>query len=72
MIIAGLSLIILGWLVQLFSKGKEIKIPFLALYCLGVVILAYEGLKEGFSTEGIFQLISTLSALALLIKMVRK
>ena len=72
MFIVGLSFIILGWLIQLFSKGKEIKVPFLISYCIGVGILAYVGLKDGFSTTGIMELGSALSAVAVLIKSARK
>ena len=67
----GLSLIIIGWGYQLFSKKKEIQVPFVLSYCLGVIFLAVDGFTSGLTILAVLNTISFVAALAVFIK-VRK
>ena len=68
----GLSLIILGWLVQLFKlfKGdKGIQPVFLVLYIVGVGLLIYSDAASGITTAAIFESGTLIGALLVLIKL---
>ncbi len=64
----GLVLIIVGWLIQFLNKDKSIKVGFVLVYTVGVALLTIDILREEVTTLGILQLVSFLSALAVLIK----
>ncbi len=64
----GMVLIILGWLIQLLTKEKNMKVSFVLIYSLGVAFLAFDGLRSGVTTLGILNLISCITAFAVLFK----
>jgi Na+/phosphate symporter len=64
----GLVLIILGWLIQFLNKNKDIQFNFVLVYVIGVALLSVDILREGLTTLGILQLVSFLTACAVLIK----
>lgn len=70
--LVGLSLIIIGWLVQLYKlfKGdKGIQPVFLVLYVVGVGLLVYSDAVSGITTNVIFQLGTLVGGLLVLIKL---
>ncbi len=70
--LVGLSLIIIGWLVQLYKlfKGdKGIQPVFLVLYVVGVGLLVYSDAVVGITTNVIFQLGTLVGGLLVLIKL---
>lgn len=64
----GLVLIVIGWGYQLFSKKKEIQVPFVLAYCLGVILLAVDGFTSGLTTIAILNTISFVVAFTVFIK----
>jgi membrane-bound ClpP family serine protease len=69
--IIGLSVIILGWIIQLVYswKGKkEIQRNFLILYSLGVALLIIDCYLNDLKWTGIFNTVSLMVALIVLIK----
>lgn len=68
--IIGLSLIILGWIVQLvlMKKANKVYALFVTLYALGVLFLVYDGFSSGLTSLAIANLISFIVAIAVLIK----
>jgi hypothetical protein len=64
----GLVLIILGWFLQLLNKDKNIQFSFVLVYVIGVALLSVDILRDGISTIGVLQLVSFLTACAVLIK----
>lgn len=50
MAVFGLTIIVLGWLIQLFSvmqKIKEIRVTFVLAYIVGVALLVIDGFQSG-------------------------
>lgn len=69
LIYIGLSLVILGWVNQFFSKGKDLKVTTVLIYSIGVALLAINGLIfSGITAAGILELGSFLAAFAVLLK----
>lgn len=66
----GLSLVVLAWIVQFFlvDKKKRISLWFIAIYCVGVAFLIYDGFSSGLNELAIANLISLIVALAVLVK----
>lgn len=64
----GLLLIIIGWGIQYLSKGKNIRPAFIITYCFGVLLLAVDGYINGLTSSAILNLVSLISALAVLYK----
>jgi hypothetical protein len=54
----GLLLIITGWGIQFFSKGKTINKHFVLVYSLGVILLVLDGFQQGLQIVAILNLIS--------------
>ncbi len=72
--LAGLVLIACGWLLQLagaFKGKKEVNRGFVAVYCLGAALLAWDGFSKGMSDTAFLNLASLAVALAVLLKLVR-
>ena len=65
---AGLVLIIIGWTFQLLSKEKNIQIPFILAYCLGVILLAVDGFNSGLTILALLNTISFVVAFAVFMK----
>ena len=72
--LVGLSIVIIGWLVQFFSMNKNKKISkyFIILYSLGVLVLVYDGFTSDLTSLAIANLISLLVSVLVLIKVLRK
>jgi len=69
MAIGGLAVIILGWFIQLLSKGNKINKNFIFVYCAGVAMLAIDGFQSGLPILAILNLVSLLAALFVVMKM---
>jgi len=69
--IIGLSIIVLGWALQLLFMGKSKKIytSFVGTYVLGVALLVYDGFSSGLNSLTIVNFISLIVALAVLVKL---
>ena len=69
--IIGLSIIVIGWIVQFYLMNKTHKISklFVALYALGVLFLIIDGFASGLNDLATANLISLIVALAVLIKL---
>lgn len=61
-------MIVIGWGYQLFSKKKDIQIPFVLAYCLGVILLAVDGFISGLTTLAILNTISFVVAFTVFMK----
>jgi hypothetical protein len=59
----GLIIIIVAWLVQLTSRGKNILTNFILLYCLGVVFLVIDGWQSNLRILALLNFTSLLVAL---------
>lgn len=68
MTVLGLILIVLGWLIQLASKGKEVKVGFVLTYAVGVALLAFDGFRTGLADLAALNSISFIAAMAVLYK----
>ncbi|MDO8516911.1 MAG: hypothetical protein Q7S33_02195 [Nanoarchaeota archaeon] len=67
----GLTLIIIGWIIQFLLMGKKKKIyaSFIIIYSLGVAFLVYDGFISGLNSLAIANLISLAVSLIVLIKL---
>ena len=72
--IIGLSIVIIGWLVQLvkMKKDKKINKYFVMLYVLGVLILVYDGFASGLTNLAIANLVSLVVSSLVLVKVMKK
>ena len=70
----GLSLVVIGWLVQLvkMKKDKKINKYFVILYALGVLVLVYDGFNSGLTNLAIANLISLIVSILVLVKILKK
>lgn len=67
----GLSIIIIGWIVQFFyvMRGrKEINASFLVLYAIGCAILAFDGFTNNLTTIGLLNMGCMITTLMVLLK----
>lgn len=69
----GLSLVVIGWLVQLvkMKKDKKINKYFIILYALGVLVLVYDGFNSGLTNLAIANLVSLVVSVLVLIKVIK-
>jgi hypothetical protein len=72
--IIGLSIVIIGWLVQLvkMKKDKKINKYFVMIYALGVLVLVYDGFASGLTNLAIANLISLVVSSLVLVKIMKK
>lgn len=70
----GLTLVIIGWLVQLLmmKKDKKINRYFIILYALGVLVLVYDGFNSGLTNLAIANLVSLAVSVLVLVKVMKK
>jgi hypothetical protein len=68
---AGLLLVIGGWIYQFASKGNDIKAGFVLAYAAGVVLLVIDGFQNDMTTLAALNLISLVSAVAVLFKILK-
>lgn len=70
----GLSLVVIGWLVQLLmmKKDKKINKYFVILYALGVAVLVYDGFTAGLTNLAIANLVSLIVSILVLVKVMKK
>ena len=70
----GLSLVVLGWLMQLIKMKKDLKIKpcFVGFYSLGVLILVYDGFSSGLNDLAIANLISLVISAIIFVKILKK
>ncbi len=66
----GLIFIILGWTLQLLlmNNNKNIHIPFIFLYAIGVIFLVYDSFSSGLEELAIANIVSFAVSIAVLIK----
>lgn len=70
MAIIGLTLIVAGWLYQLFSvmqKKKEIKTLFILIYAAGVLLLTVDGFENKMTETASLNLISFIVSVLVLL-----
>jgi uncharacterized protein with PQ loop repeat len=68
----GLSLIIIGWLIQFFyqlKNKKGINPLFIIIYIIGVLVLVVDGYLSGLIELAVLNLISSIIAALVLIKL---
>jgi len=72
--IIGLSIVIIGWLVQLvkMKKDKKINKYFVMIYALGVLVLVYDGFASGLTNLAIANLVSLVVSILVLAKVMKK
>ena len=72
--IIGLSIVIIGWLVQLvkMKKDKKINKYFVMIYALGVLVLVYDGFTAGLTNLAIANLVSLVVSILVLVKVMKK
>ncbi|MFA5925787.1 MAG: hypothetical protein WC831_02540 [Parcubacteria group bacterium] len=64
----GMILIIVGWAIQLTSKGKEMKRNFVLIYAVGVLLLVIDEYRNHLVPLGTLNLISFSLAMAVFLK----
>jgi hypothetical protein len=72
--LVGLSLVVIGWLVQLvkMKKDKKINKNFIILYSLGVAVLVYDGFNAELTNLAIANLVSLIVSVLVLVKVMKK
>jgi len=71
--IIGLSLVVIGWLVQLvkMKKDKKINKYFVMIYALGVLVLVYDGFTSGLTNLAIANIASLIVSVLVLVKVMK-
>ncbi|MCK4319888.1 hypothetical protein KAW38_04960 [Candidatus Micrarchaeota archaeon] len=71
--IAGLVLIIIGWVIQLLSikeKDREIKLPFIMIYSAGVLLLVVDNYLSGLMELALLNFVCMLTAALVLVRVI--
>jgi len=72
--LVGLTLVIIGWLIQLakIDNNKKINKYFVKFYALGVLVLVYDGFASGLTSLAIANLVSLIVSILVLLKLMKK